>query len=59
MFCNMVSFHGEELLAPRPTLKLKNHPLSGVRDYLFNIRSYPSYLEAVPPSATPGRAMLW
>jgi hypothetical protein len=23
------------------------------------IRSYAPYLEAVPPSATPGRAMLW
>ncbi|PNF43962.1 hypothetical protein B7P43_G00918 [Cryptotermes secundus] len=26
-----------ELLAPRPTLKLEGHPLSAVRDCLFNI----------------------
>jgi len=28
---------GEELLAPRPTPKLEEHPLSAVRDRLFNI----------------------
>jgi len=27
----------EELLAPRPTPKLEDHPLSAVRDCLFNI----------------------
>jgi hypothetical protein len=37
MFLNKVGFHGEELLAPRPTLKLEDHPLSAVRYYLFNI----------------------
>ena len=30
-------FHGEELLAPRPTPKLEDHPLSVVRYCLFNI----------------------
>jgi hypothetical protein len=30
-------FYGEELLAPLPTRKLKDHPLSTVRDCLFNI----------------------
>jgi hypothetical protein len=35
----MFIFHGEELLAPRPTPKLGDHPLSAVRDYLFNIFS--------------------
>jgi hypothetical protein len=30
-------FYGEEFLAPRPTLKLKDHPLSVVRDCLFSI----------------------
>jgi hypothetical protein len=30
-------FYGEELLAPRPTPKLEGHPLSAVRDCLFNI----------------------
>jgi hypothetical protein len=32
-----VRFEVEELLAPRPPLKLKYHPLSAVRDCLFNI----------------------
>jgi hypothetical protein len=30
-------FYGEELLAPRPTPKLEDHPLSAVRDCLFYI----------------------
>jgi len=30
-------FYGEELLAPSPTPKLEAHPLSAVRNYLFNI----------------------
>ena len=30
-------FHGEQLLAPRPTPKLEYHPLSAVRDCLFNL----------------------
>ena len=30
-------FHGEELLVHRPTPKLENHPLSSVRDCLFNM----------------------
>ena len=30
-------FHGEELLAPRPTPKLEDHPLSAVRNCLFNL----------------------
>jgi hypothetical protein len=30
-------FYGEELLAPRPTPKLGDHPLSAVRDCLFKI----------------------
>jgi hypothetical protein len=37
MFHNMVLFYGEELLAPRPTPKLEDHPLSAVRDCLFNV----------------------
>ena len=32
-----VFFHGEELLAPSPTPKLEDHPLSAVRDCLFNL----------------------
>ena len=30
-------FYGEELLAPLPTPKLEGHPLSAVRDCLFNL----------------------
>jgi len=36
-FRNMLRFYCEELLAPRPTPKLEDHPLSAVRDCLFNI----------------------
>ena len=36
-FRNMICFYGEELLAPRPTPKLEDHPLSAVRDRLLNI----------------------
>jgi len=34
---NMTRFYGGELLAPRPTPKLEDHPSSAVRDCLFNI----------------------
>ena len=37
IFCNKICFYGEELLAPRPTPKLRDHPLSTVHDCLFNI----------------------
>jgi hypothetical protein len=37
LFPNMLIFYGEELLAPRPTHKLEDHPLSAVRDCLFNV----------------------
>jgi hypothetical protein len=37
VFRNKLIFYGEELLAPRPTPKLEDHPLSAVRDCLFNI----------------------
>ena len=33
----MIRFYGEELLTPRPTPKLEDHPLSFVRDCFFNI----------------------
>jgi len=32
MFCNVVRFYGKELLAPRPTAKLEEHPWLAVRD---------------------------
>ena len=37
LYRNMIRFYGEELLTPRPTLKLEDHPLSAVRDCWFNI----------------------
>jgi hypothetical protein len=37
MLRNDVSFYGEELLAPRPTLKLEDHLFSTVRNCLLNI----------------------
>jgi len=33
----MIHMYGMELLPPRPTPKLENHPLSAVRNCLFNI----------------------
>jgi hypothetical protein len=33
----MVIFYGEELLVPCPIPKLEGHPLSAVRDCLFNV----------------------
>jgi hypothetical protein len=36
IFCN-INFYGEELLAPCPTPKLEDNPLSAVRDCSFNI----------------------
>jgi hypothetical protein len=59
-FVNILSFYGEELLALRPTTKLEDHTLSPVRDCLFAYSIYPQLpfiLEAIPPSATWGRAM--
>jgi hypothetical protein len=37
MVRNITIFYGEELLAPRPTPKLEDHPLSAVRDCLFHV----------------------
>ena len=40
LFRNMIRFYGE-LLAPRSTPKLEDHPLSALRDCLFNIHRRP------------------
>jgi hypothetical protein len=55
-FITNIRFHGEELLAPRQTLKLEDHPLSAAYSIYLQL---PSILEAVPRSATRGRAMPW
>jgi hypothetical protein len=36
-FVTWLIFYGKDLLAPRPTPKLKDHPFSAVHDCLFNI----------------------
>jgi hypothetical protein len=37
MFRNKMFFYSEELLTPRPTPMLEDHPLSTIRECLFNI----------------------
>jgi len=37
MFRSRIRFYSEEMLAPRPTPKLEDHPLFAVRDCLFSI----------------------
>jgi hypothetical protein len=37
MLHNIVTSYGEELLAPRPTPELEDHPLSAIRNRLFSI----------------------
>jgi hypothetical protein len=59
MFRNIVSFYGEKLPAPCPTPEDGGPRLAGCPRLLIQyIRSYPPYLEAVPPS-TWESAMLW
>jgi len=55
-FRNKASFYGEEVLAPRPTPNMEDHPFSVVHDCLFNI--FIATLH-VPPSATWPRFMPW
>jgi hypothetical protein len=48
------------LLAPLPTLKLEGHPMSAVRDCLFNISAAALHVwRPAAVSATWGRAMPW
>ena len=44
MVRNKASFYGEELLAPRPTSKLEDHPLSAAHNCLFNIFAVPLHI---------------
>ena len=44
MFRNIIRFYGEELLAPRPAPKLDDHPLSAIRNCVFNIFSSTFYI---------------
>ena len=45
MLRNIVSFYGEALLARRPKPKLEDHPLSAVRECVFNIQADPRISE--------------
>jgi len=54
----MIHLYGEELLASRPAPKLEDHPVSSVRDCLFNISVATLHMEAVTPFAPWGCAML-
>jgi len=44
IYSNKVRFYGGELLAPLPTPKLEDYPLSAVRDCLFNIFAATLYI---------------
>jgi hypothetical protein len=51
-------FYGKEFLVPRPAPKQEDHPLSSVRDCLFDIFAATLHIwRPSPPSATCGRAM--
>ena len=50
MIRNIVSFYGEELSAPRLTPNLEHHPMSVVRDDIFNI--FAATLHTVGRSST-------
>jgi hypothetical protein len=60
-FVSSLSSYGEELLTPRRTPKLEDHPMSAVRDCLFNIIAANIHTWRVSsPFATWGRAkQLW
>jgi len=59
LLCNMVSFYGEELLAPRPTPSWRTNPCR-LSATAYSIYSWPpSLLKAVPSSATCVCAMPW
>jgi hypothetical protein len=51
-FRNMLCFYCGELLAPRPTPKPEDHPLSSVRECSFKIFAAP-YLETVSSIRNP------
>jgi hypothetical protein len=60
IFRNKLIFYGQEFLAPRPTPKLEDHPLSAVCDCLFNTFAATLHIwRPSPPSATREHAMPW
>jgi hypothetical protein len=60
IFRNMINFLWWEVFSTSPKHQAGGPPFVGCTRLLIqNIRSYPPYLEAVPPSATWGRSMSW
>jgi hypothetical protein len=57
IFRNNTCFYGEELLAPRPSWRTTPCRLPATAYSIYS--QLPSILEAIPPSATWGRTMLW
>ena len=55
----MIHFYGEELFAFRPTPELEDHPLSAVRDCLFNIFAATLLIGGRSSNRTRSRAMPW
>jgi hypothetical protein len=53
MIRNMVNDYGEKLLAPRRTPKLEDHPLSTVRDCLFNVFADTLHIQMPFPEPQP------
>jgi len=51
LFRKRITFYGEELLVPRPKPKLEDHPLSAVRDCLFNIYWWVKCHHVIPSEA--------
>ena len=54
LFHNIPSFYGKEVLAVYPNPKLENHPLSAVRECLFNTFSATLHIWRPSPSITWG-----
>jgi hypothetical protein len=52
-FITIIRFHGEELLAPCPTPKREDHPLSVFRDCLFNIFAATLHIEGRSSTRNP------
>jgi len=60
IFCNMLCLFGEEWLVPHPTIKLEDHPLLPVHDYLINTISATLHIwRPSPQSTTCVSAVLW
>jgi len=53
----VTSYRGEKLLAPHPSPKLEDHPLSAYHDCLFNIFAANHIWRPSPPYAAPDRSM--